>query len=236
MARGTHFLRASLDCRNKEDRIVAAIRIIVADDHPIVRSGIRSVLDGAHGISVVAEAGCPDSLIAAIESAQGCDLIVTDLNMPGTHVVDGMPLLHLLRRRWPRVPVMVLTLMDNLGVLQLAMAAGARGMMLKTDALADLPTAVRQIAAGETYISASLREKWRVADEVAASVPRTPLSPRESEVLRLFVRGMTVSEIAQYLHRSIKTVSRQKMSAMTKLRLTSDIEVYEYAREQGLLA
>jgi len=215
---------------------VAAIRIIVADDHPIVRSGIRSVLDGAHGISVVAEAGCPDSLIAAIESAQGCDLVVTDLNMPGTQVVDGMPLLHLLRRRWPRMPVMVLTLMDNLGVLQLAMAAGARGMMLKTDALVDLPTAVRQIAAGETYISASLREKWRAADEVAASVPRTPLSPRESEVLRLFVRGMTVSEIAQYLHRSIKTVSRQKMSAMAKLRLTSDIEVYEYAREQGLLA
>lgn len=215
---------------------MAAIRIIVADDHPIVRSGIRSVLDGAHGISVVAEAGCPDSLIAAIESAQGCDLVVTDLNMPGTQVVDGMPLLHLLRRRWPRMPVMVLTLMDNLGVLQLAMAAGARGMMLKTDALVDLPTAVRQIAAGETYISASLREKWRAADEVAASVPRTPLSPRESEVLRLFVRGMTVSEIAQYLHRSIKTVSRQKMSAMAKLRLTSDIEVYEYAREQGLLA
>jgi len=215
---------------------VAAIRIIVADDHPIVRSGIRSVLEGAHGIYVVAEAGCPDSLIAALENTSGCDLIVTDLNMPGTQVVDGMPLLHLLRRRWPRLPVMVLTLMDNLGVLQLAMAAGARGMMLKTDALVDLPTAVRQIAAGETYISASLREKWRAADEVAAGVPRTPLSPRESEVLRLFVRGMTVSEIAQYLHRSIKTVSRQKMSAMAKLRLTSDIEVYEYAREQGLLA
>lgn len=215
---------------------MAAIRIIVADDHPIVRSGIRSVLEGAHGIYVVAEAGCPDSLIAALENTSGCDLIVTDLNMPGTQVVDGMPLLHLLRRRWPRLPVMVLTLMDNLGVLQLAMAAGARGMMLKTDALVDLPTAVRQIAAGETYISASLREKWRAADEVAAGVPRTPLSPRESEVLRLFVRGMTVSEIAQYLHRSIKTVSRQKMSAMAKLRLTSDIEVYEYAREQGLLA
>jgi len=215
---------------------VAAIRIIVADDHPIVRSGIRSVLEGSHGMHVVAEAGSPDGLIAALESSAGCDLIVTDLNMPGTQVVDGMPLLHLLRRRWPRLPVMVLTLMDNLGVLQLAMAAGARGMMLKSDALADLPAAVRQIANGETYISPSLREKWQAADEVAANVPRTPLSPRESEVLRLFVRGMTVSEIAQYLHRSVKTVSRQKMSAMAKLRLTSDIEVYEYAREQGLMA
>ncbi|HEY0332231.1 MAG TPA: response regulator transcription factor [Stenotrophomonas sp.] len=214
---------------------MTAIRIVVADDHPIVRSGVRSVVEGVDGIQVVGEASCPDSLIAELERTLHCDLVVTDLNMPGKHIVDGMPLLHLLRRRWPRLPVMVLTLMDNLGVLQLAMAAGARGMMLKSDPLADLPMAVRQIANGETYISASLREKWRAADEVAAGVPRTPLSPRESEVLRLFVQGMTVSQIAQYLHRSVKTVSRQKMSAMAKLRLTSDIEVYAYAREQGLM-
>lgn len=214
---------------------MTTIRIIVADDHPIVRSGLRSVLDGVEGMQVVAEAGCPDSLITVLDSTR-CDVIVTDLNMPGAQIVDGMPLLHLLRRRWPRVPVMVLTLMDNLGVLQLAMAAGARGVMLKSDALSDLPAAVRQVVSGQTYISASLREKWQAADEVAAGVPRTPLSPRESEVLRLFVRGMTVSEIAQYLHRSVKTVSRQKMSAMAKLRLTSDIEVYAYAREQGLVA
>lgn len=213
---------------------MAAIKIVVADDHPLVRAGVRSALEGEPGLRVIAVADGVDALIRFLQRRR-CDVVLADLHMPGGTLMDGVPMLQLLHRRWPTLPVIAFTLMDNLAVLQLAVGAGLRGVLLKSEPLAALPLAIRQVHAGGTYFSQALQEKWATSERSARAVPTTPLSPREQEVFELFVRGMAVSQIALHLQRSIKTISRQKRSAMTKLRLTRDVEAYAYARVQGLL-
>jgi two-component system capsular synthesis response regulator RcsB len=135
-----------------------------------------------------------------------------------------------LQRRWPELPVVVLTVAGNAGVLRSILATGVRGLLNKSDALTELTLAVQAVAHQRRYLGSGIR---RIVD--AAGSARGPLSPRENEVLRLFVAGMSVSEIARRLERSIKTVSRQKMDAMAKLGLRSDLELYAWARENDLL-
>lgn len=222
------FAATPLRCRR-----LTEIRLIVADDHPLVRMGVRSVLRGVPDIDLVAELDSPDALIDWLEQ-HACDVVLADLHMPGGMLPDGVPMLRMLRARWPSLPVLGFTMVDNLGVLQLAVNAGVRGLLLKNEALEELPLVIRQIHAGHTYFSASLRGKWEASERLAARVPRTPLSPREAEVLHMFIDGLTVTQISRALGRSIKTVSRQKVAGMAKLRLASDVELYAYAREQGL--
>lgn len=218
----------------QELRLLALIKIVVADDHPLVRAGVCRVLQDDAGIRVVGEAESADALFRFLHSRR-CDVVLADLHMPVGEHADGVPMLQVLCQRWPSLPVVAFTMVDNLAVLQLAVSAGLRGVLLKTEPLAALSVAIRRVHADGTYFSAALQDKWMLSERQAKAVPTTPLSPREYEVFCLFVRGMSVSQIALKLQRSIKTVSRQKRSAMAKLRLAHDVEAYDYARVQGLL-
>ncbi|HEY9255509.1 MAG TPA: response regulator transcription factor [Stenotrophomonas sp.] len=213
---------------------LSVIKLIVADDHPLVRAGISYALRTDPGIRLIAQADSTDALFKILHSRR-CDVALVDLNMPGGTFIDGVPMLNSLHRRWPHMPVLAFTLEDNLGVLQLVVSAGVRGVVLKSEPMSELSAAVRCVHAGGTYFSDAIHRKWANRERHAHTVPRTPLSPREHEVFCAFVRGSSVSEIADQLGLSIKTVSRQKRSAMAKLRLTGDVEAFAYAHALGLL-
>ena len=207
------------------------IRIILADDHPVVRSGVRAILERNGGARVVAEAATADELFAAIAGV-AADLVLTDFSMPGGDAADGLSMLVRLRLRWPMLPVVVLTMAGNGGVLRAILDTGVLGMLNKSDALNELPLAIRAVERRRRYLGVSIRQLLDAGTGIPAA--QTTLSPRETEVLRLFASGLTVSAIARRLNRSVKTVSRQKQDAMAKLGLHSDLDVYAYARENGL--
>jgi len=207
--------------------------IVLADDHPIVSSGVRALLEQNPGFRVVAEATSPDELLRVLDSTP-CQLVVTDFNMPGEQAADGLSLLQLLGRRWPDLNIVVLTQLANPGVLNnIARLGNVRGVVSKSDAMKELPTAVTAATAGRSYLSASVRKQIELTQGEGAD-STTTLSKREAEVMRLFALGHTVSEIARQLNRSVKTVSSQKVEAMRKLGVKSDLEFYAYAREHGL--
>ena len=203
-----------------------SFRIVLADDHPIVSSGVRQLLEHDRSLSVVAMVSSPDELLGTLDSME-CDLLITDFNMPVGRVSDGLGLLGLIQRKHPTLPVIVLTMITNAAVLRSVLGTGVRGLISKADTLAELPLAVSVVAKGRNYVSKSM-EGYMESETVK-------LSPRETEVLRLFASGCTVSEIARQLNRSVKTVSSQKMEAMNKLGIKSDLGIYAYAREHGLV-
>ncbi|WP_430389238.1 response regulator [Dyella sp. 20L07] len=213
-----------------------ATRIILADDHPIVSSGTRMLLERDSSLQVVAVAASPDELLGALD-AHECDLVITDYIMPAGNTADGLGLLGLMQRRWPKLPVVVMTSLSNPAILRSIQTSGVRALINKADALGELPAALRAVSRGKVYLSKSVRE---LLDDglVAAAAPTVTkvLSPKEAEVLRLFASGFTVTDIAKQLNRSVKTISGQKSEAMSKLGLRSDIDVYAYARENGLIA
>lgn len=211
------------------------LRIILADDHPIFRSGVRALLESGSNAKVVADVSSPAELMDALDK-HPCDLLLTDFSMPGGQVADGLHMLGMIRRRWPDIPVVVLTMVNNGGVLNAILSAGVRGLMSKTDALAELTLAVQAVSHGRTFLSSGIGRVLEDNGPGSRDHEQRPLSKRETEVLRLFASGFTVSEIAGQLNRSIKTISRQKMDAMNKLGLKSDLDVYAYAREHGILA
>ena len=190
------------------------------------------LLEQTSGLRVVAEASSPDELMTVL-AGMPCDLLVTDFNMPGEQA-DGLNLLQLLGRRWPELPVVVLTQLSNPGTLgNIARLSNVRGVVSKADAVKELHVAINAAVANRNYVSASVKRQLDLSG-ADASVPTTALSKREAEVMRLFASGHTVSEIARQLNRSVKTVSSQKVEAMRKLGVTSDLELYSYAREHGL--
>ncbi|WP_109125906.1 response regulator transcription factor [Dyella sp. C11] len=211
------------------------LRIILADDHPIFRSGVRALLESSTASKVIADVGSPVDLLNAIDK-HPADLLITDFSMPGGQVADGLQMLGLIRRRQPKLSFIVLTMVNNGGVLKAIQKAGARGLVSKTDALSELTLAVQAVSHGRTFLSSGIS---RVLDDGGAGSDgdnHPALSKREAEVLRLYASGFTVTEIAGQLNRSVKTVRRQKMDAMNKLGLKNDLDVYAYAREHGILA
>lgn len=210
------------------------LRIILADDHPIVRSGVRMLLEGSKDVAVVVDVGSTDELISALEQ-HPCDIVLTDFSMPGGRVADGLNMLGMIQRRWPSLPIIVLTMVSNTGVLSSILALGVRGLLNKADALTELTLAVQAVSHDRSYVSTSIQRTLDETRTGGAATAHPSLSKRETEVLRLFASGITVSEIAGQLNRSVKTISRQKMDAMTKLGLRSDLDIYAYAREHGLV-
>lgn len=203
------------------------IRIILADDHPIIRKGVMAVLNGSD-IQVVGEASCPAELLSLVERVD-CDAVVTDYVMPSDGSPDGIRLIERLRANHPGVPIVVLTMIRNVGLLQALLAAGVKAIVDKTTAMAEVHTAVRLAVLGHVFVSATF--EGRLARFGTHSVSK--LTDREGEVIRLLVAGMSVTEIARKLERSVKTVSKQKTDAMKKLGLRSDMEIYAYAMEVG---
>lgn len=207
------------------------LRTIIADDHPVVLMGTRAALE-ASDIQVIGEAANGDQLLDFL-ATRPCDVIVTDFSMPGGRHGDGLLLLDTIRRRYPRLPIVILTMANNTAVLQQMRSRGASCLCDKRAPLREVAVAVRHAVAGRSFISETIRQQF---DEKCVEDPLADvrLSAREIEVVRLYVGGMSITQIADRLNRSVKTVSRQKRDAMRKLGIDHDSRLSEYARERGL--
>ncbi|MCL1633116.1 response regulator transcription factor [Luteimonas sp. SX5] len=210
-----------------------ALRIYVADDHSVVVAGVRAILQRAHPpMKVVATADSGEALLGLLEGGR-CDVLVTDFAMPQRQGrgQDGLRMLQSLRRDYPQLRIVVLTVIDNPSILRAMLELGVHGLVGKISAMEDLAHAIAAVNAGRGYVSADLQAKL----DTDADMPTLAgLSAREAEVVRLFADGMSVSEIAQRLHRSVKTISHQKTDAMRKLGIENHSQLYAYARDHGL--
>lgn len=208
-------------------------RIILADDHPVVRIGARALIENSGVGDVTAEANNPDELLQALED-QPCDVLVTDFAMPGGQQPDGFAMLGQIRRKYPDLPILMLSMANNLGILRMAVSAGVLGLIDKASSLDELPQALQTVHRGVPYVSKGLKERIaELGSEAVAPGAKQP-SPREGEVLRLLSSGLSVTEIAAQLNRSVTTISRQKGDAMRKLGIGNDAELFEFLRNEGL--
>lgn len=208
------------------------ISVLLMDDHVVVREGLRALLERQDDIRVIAEA----SSVAQAESLEvEPDVIVADLVLPDDR---GADVVRRLRERHAEAAVLVLTMVDNPTDVQLCLAAGARGYLLKETASTELVDAVRKVAGGEDYLQPSLGAalaKWRDAPGKVRARASGDLSDREREVLRLIALGHTNAEIATMLFVSVRTVENHRSSLMRKLGLRTRAELVRHANDTGLV-
>jgi two-component system response regulator NreC len=207
---------------------VAPIRIVIADDHAVVRSGLRLLLEAESDFEVVAEAGDVDAARRYVRGHHPA-VLVLDLNMPGGSSLDAIPLI---RTESLDTQIVVLTMQEEPAFARQALGAGAAGYVLKEAADSELVEAVRRAAAGETYLNPTLGA--RIASEPPPGPP-DDLSVREVEVLRLIALGHTNAEIAQKLYLSVRTVETHRSHIQQKLRMSSRAELVSYALQRGLV-
>nr|WP_267473005.1 response regulator transcription factor [Stenotrophomonas rhizophila] len=210
------------------------MHIIVADDHPVTRIGVRTFLTNAAIGSVLAEVGDVTALVDALDR-HCCDVLVTELFMPGKGLPEGVRMLPFLRKRYPQLPIVVMTASQNLGLLRFAERCGVRSLLSKSDSVTELPAAIRSALCGKTYLGSSLRARSHFFDPGRDwPRPSVPLSACESRVVLQWASGLSLSKIAQFQRRRLNTVSRQKLVAMNKLCVNNEMELIEVLRS-GLL-
>ncbi|VVE90512.1 response regulator transcription factor [Pandoraea bronchicola] len=212
------------------------MRIILADDHPIVRYGMRLVIEASGVGRIIAEVGAAEDLVRAVVQ-HPCDVIVTDLSMPSSNGRDGVLLVERLRRISPETPVVVITAMRNLAVVNMLIARGAIAVVDKGGGVEDLVLALRAAARGEVYISASIQTMLREVSIPESHLQReAALTRSEIEVVRMFAyEGLPILDIAKRLQRSPKTVSKHKRNAQEKLGLTTNQELLDFCRNNDKL-
>jgi len=211
------------------------IRVVVADDHPVILFGAEHALLSFPGIQVVGRARQSTELVKALQSGP-CDVLVTDLAMPGGQYGDGLPLIGYLRRNFPNIPIVVLTMLENAALLKRLGELGVIAVVHKSDDLSHIGLAVQHVSRNLEYMSPQVKvalDQLRI--NAGGKTDEVILSKRELEVVRLFVSGMTIKEISEKLNRSIKTISTRKNTAMRKLGLDRDSELFQYAQSNGLL-
>lgn len=208
------------------------IRIVVVDDHAVVRSGLRLLLESEEDLEVVGEAGTTREAIFEVR-AQKPDVILLDVVMPGESGIEATPkLLH----EAPDAKVLMLSMQDDPRYVREAFAAGASGYVLKEAADAEVVSAIREVAGGARYVHPALGARMVAADAAArAAADADPLSDREHEVLKLLALGHTNQEIAQRLYISVRTAETHRAHIMRKLDLTTRAELVRYALEHGQL-
>jgi len=211
------------------------LKVVVADDHPVILLGAEHALRQFPDIDVVAQARQSTELVDVLQSVP-CDVLVTDLAMPGGKHGDGLPLIGYLQRHFPDVRIVVLTMLENAALLKRLGEIGVLAVVNKSDDLAHIGLAIRHVVRDLPYASPSVRaalETLRI--KAGGKTDDVTLSRRELEVVRLFVSGLTIKEISTQLNRSIKTISTQKNMAMRKLGLERDSELFQYAQSNGLM-
>jgi DNA-binding NarL/FixJ family response regulator len=207
------------------------IRIVIADDHAIVREGLKRILSSAEDMVVLAEAGDGAEVMQRVRGAE-FDLLVLDLSMPGR---SGMELIRLVKAERPRLRILVLSMHQELQYAVRAIKSGASGYLTKESAPAQLVLALRKIAGGGAYISAEVAEQLALgAMPGAAGATHETLSAREFEVFRMLAAGESVTDIAAKLSVSVKTASTHKANLMHKMGLHNQTELLRYAIRHGL--
>jgi len=209
-----------------------AIRIFIADDHPIVRQGLRRIVEADPGLVISGEAGDAATLIAALQ-ATATDLVLLDVSMPGGPFLET---LRDLRTRHPTIRVLVLSVHPEDQWAVRALKAGASGYLTKDHSPNQLLEAIRRVYRGGKYVSPTLAE--RLATHLDAGVQRAPhelLSDREFEVMRRLGSGLTVSQIASELAISAKTVSTYRTRILEKMAVATNADLVRYAARYGLI-
>ena len=208
------------------------VRILIVDDHAVVRSGLRLLLEAEDDLEPIGEAGSAREAIFEARELKP-DVILMDVVMPDGSGLDAVPTL--LHER-PETKVLVLSMQDDPSYVREAFAAGASGYVLKEAADEEVVAAVREVAGGGRYVHPELGARLVAAEtEERKRAEEDPLSERESEVLRLLALGHTNQEIAKQLFISVRTAETHRAHIMQKLRLSSRAELVRYALDRGLL-
>ena len=207
------------------------VRVMLVDDHAVVRAGYRRLLADEPDLRVVAEHADADAAYAALLALPPgeVELLVLDLSMPGR---SGLDLLRRVRQRWPALPVLVFSMHDSPALVAQALQAGAAGFVTKSSEPAALVAALRRVARGETGVLSP--DIAGAAASPAATAPQQMLSAREFEVLRGLVEGLTVDQIAARLHLSGKTVSNYQTQIRQRLGVSTAVDLLRYAQEHRL--
>ncbi len=208
------------------------IRVIIADDHAVVREGLRQILLGTSDMVVAGEAANGQELLTKIRG-KGIDVVVLDISLPGR---SGLEILKDLKRERPKLPVLILSMHSEEQFAVRALKAGASGYLTKESAPEELVKAIRKVVAGGKYISQQLAE--RLAFDLEKGFEKAPhetLSDREYEVMLMIARGKTVSEIADELSLSVKTVSTYRERILEKMKMKTNAELIRYAIQNRLV-
>ncbi|MHB1834492.1 MAG: response regulator transcription factor [Solirubrobacteraceae bacterium] len=224
----THPHLAPVETDPSPASVAARIRVVLADDHAVVRRNLRLLLDGEADLEVIAEAG---DLASAVRHVHGHapQVLVLDLQMPNGSSIDAI---RRLRELVPRTEIVVLTMEPSPLFAQRALEAGAVAFVLKDRADTELPEAVRRAAAGDEFVSSQVQAGLDALRQAANS---DRLSPRETEILRLIALGFTSAEIAGQLHLSRRTVESHRAHIHSKLGLRTRAELVQYALRRRLL-
>ena len=206
------------------------MRILLVDDHPVVRHGIRTILTERLEGAVVGEAGDADSALSQVRSTDW-DLVVADISLPGT---NGLDLIKELRRLDPMLPTVVVSMHPASQFARRALAAGAAGYLTKDSTPEEFIVAIEEARRGRRYVGSHGARVDR-SSAITAGMPHDSLSDREYQVLRMLGSGQTVSDIARDLSLSVKTVSTYRMRVLQKLDMRTNAELMRYAIENRLL-
>ena len=207
----------------------AAVRIVLIDDHAVVRAGYRRFLEQEPGYEVLAEASSGEQAYALLQQLSP-DVVILDLSMPGE---GGLSALRRFKLRWPLLPVLVFSMHDHLAFAIQALRAGANGYVTKSSEPQQMVSAVRRVIAGELALSPDLAARMARRGAAGTSQPTLGLSVREFDIFRLIASGKTHEEIAELLSLSVKTVTNQHSLIRQKLAIESDIELFQLAVECG---
>ncbi|MFC5473191.1 response regulator [Paraherbaspirillum soli] len=197
------------------------LKIVLADDHPLILAGVSTYIHRLPGCRVVATAASSDELINCLELIP-CDLVITEFSMPMARIGDGLYLLSYIKRHYPKKWVIVLTMNEIPAVLYQISHSGVNGLLHKSDETPEIGKAIQSVSCKKPYMGSALRMLLQHGHD--ARIP----TPRETEVLRLYAAGHNLDEISARLSRSKKTISLQKAAVMKKLGLRNDIALGRY--------
>lgn len=209
-------------------------RVLLADDHTLVRAGLRKLLESMPCVEVVGEADDGRKVLVMAEQLQP-DLVLMDISMPG---LTGLEATLRLRKAWPKMRIMVLSMHQNAEYVRQAMRYGAAAYLLKDAAPQELELAIQTVLRGETYLSPALATRGtgaQVPSPDGEQVPTEQLTPRQVEVLRMVVQGNSSKEIARTLDVSVKTVDSHRTSLMKQLDIHEITGLVRYAIRTGLI-
>jgi len=208
------------------------INVLIADDHALIREGLKKILNGEPDMTVVGEASNVAELFKSLEQL-AVNIILLDITMPGE---SGLDALKELKQKYPHLPVLILSFHPEHRFAVRALKAGAAGYLTKESAADEVVQAIRKVVGGGKYVSAALAEELATElDPGSGKLPHETLSDREFQVMRLIADGKKSSEIAGELAVSVNTINTYRMRIFEKMKMQSNVELSRYAVDHGLI-